>query len=261
MMNELYDREDQLTNRTTRRTRRRVTRAALTVSEQYIDLLVKLRKQYDEIDEKYDQLAADANVQKALKGVSKDGAEFKLGPSGLIRRLGPQPEEGGEQGPFGNDHASRGRGPGRLDRFRWCSTGHPMELMVDTGAYSICLPYKAAVDAGLAPSGNAPTIQCRLADGHIVECKQVYAQTVRLGKFTVENVECGVMPADCPDAASALGQSFLRHFTYKIDSVKGKLTMTQIEGDKGRGKPAKGEPRGRRPPKGAPKTDAPKSDE
>ena len=223
---------------------------------------MKLRKQYDEIDEKYDQLTADAKVQKALEAVSKDGAEFKVGPGPSFAALDRSLKklESKVLSETITLHEDEGKDI-------WTASvvlnGHPMELMVDTGAYSICLPYKTAVDAGLAPSGNAPTIQCRLADGHIVECKQVYVQTVRLGKFTVENVECGVMPADCPDAASALGQSFLRHFTYKIDSVKGKLTMTQIEGDKGRGKPAKGEPRGRRAPtpKGAPKTDAPKSNE
>ena len=65
------------------------------------------------------------------------------------------------------------------------------------------------------------------------------------------------MPADCPDAASVLGQSFLRHFSYKIDSVKGKLTITQIEGDKGRSKPAKGEPHGRRAAQGGPEDGRP----
>ena len=78
----------------------------------------------------------------------------------------------------------------------------PIDLAIDTGASTVTLPYKVAIDAGLAPSGNAPSVQAMLADGHIIECKQVYAQTVRLGKFTVENVEIGVMPADCPNASA-----------------------------------------------------------
>jgi hypothetical protein len=74
-----------------------------------------------------------------------------------------------------------------------------------------------------------------------VKCKRVYAKTVRVGKFTVEHVECGVMPADCPEAGALLGQSFLKHFTFRIDNANGKLIMAQVgpPGKGGRGpKPA-----------------------
>jgi hypothetical protein len=68
-----------------------------------------------------------------------------------------------------------------------------------------------------------------LADGSIVEAKQVFAPSVRVGKFTIEHVECAVMPADLPKAESLLGLSFLKHFTFKIDSDKGKLVMCKID--------------------------------
>ena len=256
-MNELYDRTEQLMGSHKEEDDAKKTRAALTVvSEQYIDLIMKLRKQYDEIDEKYDQLTADPKVQKALEELSKDGAEVKLGPTGSFGALDRSLKK--LESKILSDTISLKESEGKDV---WSASvvlnGHPIDLMLDTGAYSIVLPYKVAIDVDMSPSGNAPTIRPRLADGHVVECKQVYAKTVRLGKFTVENVECGVMPADCPDVASVLGQSFLRHFTYKIDNVKGKLTITQIEGDMSRSKPTKGEPRGRRAAQGSPEEGRP----
>ena len=234
-----------------------------TASEQYINLLLKLRKQYDEIDEKYDQLTADLKVQKALEGVSKEGSEFKLGPTGSFAALDRSLKK--LESKILSQTISLHEGEGRdVWSVAVVINGKdPVELMLDTGAYSVVLPYKTAVDVGLDPSSDAPTIRVILADGHIVECKQVTAATVRLGKFTVENLECGVMPANCPNAASVLGQGFLRHFTYKIDNVKGKLTITQIEGDKAqhRGKPVKGQPRGKKTPKAASKKDAPAADQ
>lgn len=74
-----------------------------------------------------------------------------------------------------------------------------------------------------------PTIRVSLADGSIVEAKQVFASSVRVGKFTVEHVECAVMPADLPNAEPLLGLSFLKHFTFKIDSDKSKLVMSKID--------------------------------
>ncbi len=55
------------------------------------------------------------------------------------------------------------------------------------------------------------------------------AESVRVGKFTVENVECAVMPAEAALAGPLLGQTFLKNFAYKIDRAKGKLVMTKLE--------------------------------
>lgn len=36
------------------------------------------------------------------------------------------------------------------------------------------------------------------------------------------------MPADCLEAGALLGQSFLKHFTFRIDNANGKLIMAQV---------------------------------
>ena len=119
---------------------------------------------------------------------------------------------------------------------------HSADMTIDTGASTIVLPYKMAGEVGLTPSSNDPTITCILADGHLVKCKMVCAKTVRVGKFSVDHVECGVMPADCPEAGAMLGQSFLKHFTFRIDNANGKLIMAQVGQSSGRGRVAGKQP-------------------
>jgi hypothetical protein len=52
---------------------------------------------------------------------------------------------------------------------------------------------------------------------------------MRVGKFTVNNVACAVMPADKADIPLLLGQSFHRHFTYKFTPESGRLVLSKIE--------------------------------
>ena len=59
--------------------------------------------------------------------------------------------------------------------------------------------------------------------------KRVVAETVRVGKFTAKNVECAVMPSGLPASTPLLGLSFFKNFSFKIDSGKGQLIMSQID--------------------------------
>ena len=103
------------------------------------------------------------------------------------------------------------------------------EMAIDTGASIIALPAKMARDAGLTPTADAPKVQLQMADGHTVEGRMIYAEKVRVGKFTAEHVECSVLPPEFSDAAPLLGLSFWRNFTFKIDNEKAKLTMSKVD--------------------------------
>ena len=69
----------------------------------------------------------------------------------------------------------------------------------------------------------------KLADGHLVDAKEVTADTIRLGKFTVENVRCAVLPEKLTDTEPMIGLSFLKNFVYKIDTAGSKLVMSKVE--------------------------------
>ena len=70
----------------------------------------------------------------------------------------------------------------------------------------------------------------QLADGREVQAKLVKIPQVRVGKFIVENVECAVMPENLTNASAILGMSFLRNFSFKIETDTGKLTMSKVDG-------------------------------
>jgi aspartyl protease family protein len=57
--------------------------------------------------------------------------------------------------------------------------------------------------------------------------------TVRVGKFTVDNVECAVLGDEAVSAEPLLGMSFLEHFKFEIDSSAKKLTMVKVSGTDG----------------------------
>ena len=218
------------------RTTKALRSAAMEITEQYVEAIMQIRKQCKEVKAKYDALAADQQVKEAINEANKGET--------IIGKLGPS-----------NDFATVDRSLKRLEAnvasetiFMHHDEGgvwtvsatfngqHSCELTVDTGSADVCLPYKLAGEMGLTPSATDPEVTCILADGHTVKCKMVFAKTVRVGKFTVDHVEVGVMPQDCPEAGAMLGQSFLKHFTFRIDNANGRLIMAQVAQPGARGR-------------------------
>ena len=190
---------------------------------------MQIRHEIDKLQEKYADLAADPKIKAAIADYNQaHNKHLKLGPTtslaGNDRKLKKFEET------VLSDSIDIHHSAGELWEASVVFNGKPPLMMdIDTGASMISLSYKSAVTAGLTPSDNDPTIELQMADGRIVKAKKVIAKSVRVGKFEVDKVECAVMPADLPDAGSALGQTFLRNFTYKIDTERSKLVMTRVE--------------------------------
>ncbi len=230
MHNELVDRVSLLERSDAEEKAAAAARAAVAVvSEQYIEGLLKARAQLDQADEQYTALADDAKVRQAIEDFNKGRpSAVKLGPTPAFALLDRKLKKL-ESGVLSETIAMQ-RGDGNLWHVTVSLNGkHAQEMAVDTGASVIALPYQVAEAAGMTPSATDPTVRVSLADGHVISAKRVFAASVRLGKFTVEHVECAVMPADLTQAQPLLGLSFFKHFTYKIDSAKGKLAISQIE--------------------------------
>jgi clan AA aspartic protease (TIGR02281 family) len=252
MINELGDRVNLMEKSDQEEKDAKAARAtASQATEQYVESLLKLRKHYDEISEKYEQLGTDAAVQKALEELNQDNEKpLKLGPTGAFALLDRNLKR--LESKIISETITLKAGGGNLWYVTVTLNGKlAQEVSLDTGSSIVSLPYKVAQQAGMEPSPSDPTVQLTLADGNVVEAKQVFAQSIRLGKFTVEHCECAVLPANLPHAEATLGLSYLEHFTYKIDSAKGKLSMSQIEQapeKPGRRPPGRPEPRVRRTP-------------
>jgi clan AA aspartic protease (TIGR02281 family) len=187
-----------------------------------------LRKSVDTVTAKYSQLEKNAEVARALAALaeaSKTKQKQKLGPSKelldavkqlkaferLVTRESVEPDR--ENGVY---HVQA-----------WLNEKGPFRMIFDTGAGITTIPAKIATQIGLEPRPDDPTIQLEVADGNKVAAKKVTIPKVKVGKVTVTNVECAVMPADRGDASLLLGQTFIEHVRYTMRS--GKLIIERLD--------------------------------
>ena len=230
MLNELADRITLLyESKDDEKTLEEAQAALSAATEKYVQHLIETRKMYDQVNEKYEDLAATPRVNLAVDHYSKAvGKNYRLGPGASFLSAGRR-LKAMEDTILSEEIALR-RGDGNLWILPVTFNGKSTQLMaIDTGASIISLPWKMAVDIGLMPQEDDPTIQLSLADGSIVQGWQKTAETVRVGKFTVKDVECAVMPQHLGNAAPLLGLSFFKHFTFKIDTANAKLVMAKVE--------------------------------
>ncbi|MGL4464324.1 MAG: TIGR02281 family clan AA aspartic protease [Planctomycetia bacterium] len=197
--------------------------------QDFIEHVVGLRKQADEIVADYKKLADDEFVGEALKALSEaDGKTYELGPSrNYTRNL--KLLETTEKTVLTDEITMKPRG-GTFE-VDVIMNGKSIEAIFDTGASLISLPNAVAAKIGIKPTASDPTIRLSLADGRIVEGKRMSVDSVKLGKFEVKDVECAVMPDTLTDAPVLLGGSFIGNFNYHIDPDGAKLTMSRIESE------------------------------
>ena len=220
--------------------------AANQLGEQYVEHLLQTRKLCEKTEADYNALQADPQVSPAIQEYNQaTGKSFKLGPSPALaanqRRLQKLEEV------VLSESIDLRKGPGGLWVVSVVFNGQgPVDMAIDTGASVIVLPWKTAQAVGLTPKPQDPKLSMQIADGTVVEGRRVVAESVRVGKFTAEKVECAVLPEQLPGAAPLLGLSFFKHFTYKIDTANSKLVMSKVQADdqpapggRARKKPAK----------------------
>ncbi len=229
-MNELGDRVGLLEKELEQSSPAKPAREAANKSrEAYIEALLQIRREINKLQERYADLAADPKVTAAIADYNQAHSKsLKLGPTISLATNDRKLKKFEET--VLSDSIDIRHSDGQLWEASVVINGKaPLMLDIDTGASLVSLSYKTAVAAGLTPSDTDPTIQLQMADGRIVDAKKVVATSIRVGKFEVEKVECAVMPANLPDAGSSLGQTFLKHFTYKVDTERSKLVMTRVE--------------------------------
>lgn len=108
---------------------------------------------------------------------------------------------------------------------------HTTEMIVDSGASVISLPYELAVSMNLKPEPGDKKIVLEIADGSRISGVLKKISTVRVGTFELKDVECAVLGPEAVNAMPLLGMSFLGEFQFQLDAAESTLGMTQIEGD------------------------------
>lgn len=229
MMNELNDRINLLNNTSEDSGPNKEIRAqASNRREAYIQALLDLRALADSTAKTYDELGDDAEVKEALTALSKPSRpKLTIGPSRayLANLKLLEKAEGGiltetiqlrnDNGVFWVDVTLNGK--------------VTIPMVFDTGAGIVSLGEADAAKAGLVPSASDRTITLQVADGTSHEARLKTLNSVRVGKFSVQNVECAVSSKEKTNVPPLLGGPFLKHFTFKMNQAAGTVTFTKIE--------------------------------
>jgi clan AA aspartic protease (TIGR02281 family) len=199
---------------------------------QYIQTILNLRELVDSTRRRYAELSKDDAITAALAArASKSKTPLKIGPSRgfdesvkqLVSReklvLSKAVEMRHKGGVFEVDVTFNGR------------VTTPM--IFDTGASFVALSAPFAAKIGLNPESSTRTVDLHDATGGVTKAKLLTIPTVRVGPFTVNNVDCVVLPPDKRDVPLLLGQSFINQFTHKVEN--GQLLLSRVETDEPQG--------------------------
>ena len=189
----------------------------------YITTVIELAALADKANETYAALAKDKSVTDAVAA-----AKAKLGPTpgfvgqyAQIKRL---------RAPIFSETIKVAY-EGKVPWVEVTLNGSTLRKMVlDSGSSMVVITASLAKQMELVPKNDDPDITMQLADGKLVTAKKSTLKSVRVGQFTMENVECAILPPDMVAAQPLLGGSFLNNFIYKLDVGKEELHLSRIGG-------------------------------
>ncbi len=199
-----------------------------------------MRSAADAVTQQWGKLAGDAELAKKVEAINAaTGKKFKLQPTtGFV--TGERNLQKLEQTvlsaaiPLANE-----------DGGLWVDVvvngKHTTRMVLDSGATSIALPYAMAKDFGMEPTSRDEKIVVSLADGSMVPATRMKITSVRVGKFSLDDVDCVVLDRAAVRATPLLGMSFLGKFKFEVDEQKAELRMVSVESgedlkDKGKSK-------------------------
>jgi aspartyl protease family protein len=201
----------------------------------YVEKVLTMRTLADSVSEKWTKLAADSDLKAAVDSANEaTGKKLKLSPSpafiGEEKRLEALEHTVlSESIPLTNDGSSLLVGV-------TINGKHHTDMTVDSGSTSMLLPYAMAKEMGMEPKSSDPKVTCVLADGSEVEATRLKLDSVRVGKFTVDGVDCCVLERRAVNATPLLGMSFLGNFNFTIDKQKAELRMVKVDSGDAPGK-------------------------
>ncbi len=196
-----------------------------TAKVKFVDDLAAVNTKAEAVAAKYQALAGDAEVKAALGkiiavpkpalGPSPDFvaavAEIKKWQSAVESEAIPLRERNG------------------IHEVDVILNGSQFEMTVDTAATDVVLPAELAEKLQLVPGEKDPTLRLKLANGAIIEGKGMLLKSVRVGRFTLENVPCVVLEKGLSDPPTLLGASFLNHFIVNMDGANNQLHLTEVK--------------------------------
>jgi aspartyl protease family protein len=205
--------------------------------EAYIEKLLALRAEAEKVQQVWTKAASDPKNQAALTKVNdvlKKQIAFKPTPVFIAaeKQLASY-----EDKVLSENIKLRDDGDAL-----WASVvingKHTKEFIVSSGSAFIGIPFTMAKELGLEPAGSDEMITLVMADGRELPGFKKKANSIRVGKFVVDDVEVVVLDEKAIAANPVLGMSFLGNFKFELDKARGVLKMVKIDGE-AQGPPAK----------------------
>lgn len=196
--------------------------------EAFVERVLKMRTVADQLEQDYAALREDAEVTQAVAAAgAAEGKKMTLGPTAGYKANLASLKKLEAKVLTESIKLRRDRQTFYVNVV--VGGKPPCEFVVDTGASTVTLPAKLAAELDLTPDQAAPRIHCVLADGKEVEGRRVIAKSLRVSSFTVDNVECVVLPADLANAPALLGMTFLNNYNCRINTEAGTMTLTKVD--------------------------------
>jgi len=196
--------------------------------EVYVEQVLIMSNKVGKVAAEYDALEKDAAVTGAVKSLNDAGLKYSLGPGSLFKANQTLVARYKDEILSGDIKL---RPEGNVFWVEVIINGKSRrEMVLDSGASLLSIPADMAKELGLMPSADDPIVRLALADGKIVDAKLMVLDSVQVGEFVVNNVECAVLPESLIAAQPLLGGTYLNKFTYKIQSDKGTLTLVRLKG-------------------------------
>jgi clan AA aspartic protease (TIGR02281 family) len=202
--------------------------------EAFVQHTLDLRKLADQLSEGYDKADDSPEIQEKIKALVADsGKELKFEKtSSLLSNL--RKLEDLEKSVH-REKISLRRDGNTFYASVVINGKHTTEMIVDSGASLISLPYELAVSMDLKPEPGDKRILITIADGSTITGTLKRIPTVRVGTFELKDIECAVLGPEAVSATPLLGMAFLGEFQFQLDSAESTLGITQIEGDSSSG--------------------------
>lgn len=204
-------------------------RAALNAAQEaYVEQILEMRRLVDSLDAAYSDAEEDVDIQAKVKALEQErGKALTFGPSNSWRSNSRKLAELEES--VTRERINL-RGDGGTHYVSVVVNGeHTVEMVVDSGASLVSLPFKVAAEMGLQPNSGDPRVLLTIADGSVITAHLKKARTIRVGTFELKDVQCAVLGPEATNAEPLLGMSFLGEFQFELDSAAGTLGLTRID--------------------------------
>jgi clan AA aspartic protease (TIGR02281 family) len=198
--------------------------------DDYVSLATSLAARMEAEERRYAALAADPAVTAALGALNAAAAaagtpKLKLGPSAAFAQELPGARQARDV--VASSAIKLTTNGGVPCALVMINDRASVMMVVDSGAAMMTLSADVAQELGLRPGKNTPVVPMTTADGKTVEARLMRLDSVRVGPFTVSDVQCLVQPSSVR-GMNLLGGSFLKNFVCRVDLAAHELHLTAV---------------------------------